>query len=67
MQTRDGAPQLGLRIDNVYTNAPVQEVLGGGAMSTYTTPVLSTDLPSDHAPMEIRFLPPRVGRRRVMA
>lgn len=66
MQTRDGAPQLLSRLDRAFVNAPVHELLSGGARAEYCTPVLSRDLPLDHAPLEVVFLPTRMPRRRTI-
>lgn len=65
-QTRDGAPSLLSRIDRVLTNAPVSELLGGGARATYIVPVMSTSLPSDHAPLELVVMTTPAHRRRTV-
>lgn len=62
-QQRDGVPQLLSRIDRVMVNAPVHEVVGGGARARYTTSVLDRRLPSDYASLELVVYPPLVKRR----
>lgn len=62
VQVRDGVPRLLSRIDRVMVNAPVQEMVGGGACARYTPSVLDRTLPSDHAPLELVVYPPPVAR-----
>lgn len=66
VQCRDGRPQLLSRLDRLFTNSPTSSLVGGCAFAHYHVGVLDRALPSDHAPLEGRFLPPRTaGRFRV--
>lgn len=65
MQTRGGVPQLMSRLDRAFVNAPVHELLSGGARAE-CVPVLSRDFPSDHAPLELVILPTRTRRHRMV-
>lgn len=64
MQPREGTPQLVSRIDRAFSNAPVQELIRGGALATYTTSACAHDIPSDRSPLEVRVFPHRYQRRR---
>lgn len=63
VQRRGGQPQLLSRIDRVFTNSPIQGLMGGRCFAQYVVGVLDRALPSDHAPLEVRFLPPRSDER----
>lgn len=63
VQLRGGKPQLLSRIDRVFMKSPVQSLLGGRCFAQYCVAALDRALPSDHAPLEVRFLPPRTGGR----
>lgn len=57
-------PCLLSRIDRIFVNAPVRELLGGDARASYTTPVLDRDPPSDDAPLAlVLFRTPARTRR----
>lgn len=62
-QHRRGRPKVLSRIDKVFTNTPAQSLMGGRCFAQYCAGVLDRTLPSDHAPQEVRFLPPRCGGR----
>lgn len=54
------------RLDRVFTNPLAQTRVGGRAFAHYCVGVLDLALPSDHPPVEARFLPPRtIGRCKV--
>lgn len=63
MQYSGGRPQRSSKLDRPFTNSPVHTLLGGGCFAHYCVLILVRSLPSDHASLEVRFLPPRLGGR----
>lgn len=66
VQLRDVRPQLLSRLDRLFTSSPAASLVGGRASAHCTVGVLDRALPSDHTPIEGRFLLPQSsGRFRV--